>query len=61
MIILMMEAASTSETSVGFYQATLRNTQKDSHVQVQLILQNFKYRVRKIRTPEREFKADKRQ
>jgi hypothetical protein len=30
-IILMMEAASTSETSVNFYQTTRRNNPEDSH------------------------------
>jgi hypothetical protein len=30
-IDLMMEAASTSETSVNFYQTTWRNNPKDSH------------------------------
>jgi hypothetical protein len=29
---LMMEAASTSETSVNFYQTTRRNNPEDSHV-----------------------------
>jgi hypothetical protein len=28
----MMEAASTSETSVNFYQTTLRNNPDDSHL-----------------------------
>jgi hypothetical protein len=31
MIALMMEAASTSETSVNFYQTTRRNNLEDSH------------------------------
>jgi hypothetical protein len=31
-IALMMEAASTSETSVNFYQTTRRNNPKDSHL-----------------------------
>jgi hypothetical protein len=30
-IALMMEAASTSETSVNFYQTTWRNSSEDSH------------------------------
>jgi hypothetical protein len=30
--ILMMEAASTSETSVNFYQTTRRNNPEDSHL-----------------------------
>jgi hypothetical protein len=30
-IALMMEAASTSETSVNFYQTTQRNNPEDSH------------------------------
>jgi hypothetical protein len=32
MIALMMEAASTSETSVNFYQTTRRYNPKDSHL-----------------------------
>jgi hypothetical protein len=31
-IDLMTEAASTSETSVNFYQTTLRNIPEDSHL-----------------------------
>jgi hypothetical protein len=31
-ITLMMEAASTSETSVNFYQTTRRNIPEDSHL-----------------------------
>jgi hypothetical protein len=31
-IVLMMEAASTSETSVKFYQPTRRNNQEDGHL-----------------------------
>jgi hypothetical protein len=31
-IALMMEAASTSETSVRFYQTTWRNNPEDSHL-----------------------------
>jgi hypothetical protein len=31
-IFLMMEAASTSETSVNFYQTTRRNNPEDSHL-----------------------------
>jgi hypothetical protein len=34
MIALMMEATSTSETSVNFYQTTRRNNPKDSHLNV---------------------------
>jgi hypothetical protein len=33
MITLIMEAASTSETSVNFYQTTRRNNPEDSHLQ----------------------------
>jgi hypothetical protein len=33
-IALMMEAASTSETSLYFYQITWRNNPEDSHLQV---------------------------
>jgi hypothetical protein len=32
MIALMMEAASTSETSVNFYQTTRRSIPEDSHL-----------------------------
>jgi hypothetical protein len=32
-IALMMEAASTSETSVNFYQTTRRSISEDSHLQ----------------------------
>jgi hypothetical protein len=32
MMALMMEAASTSETSVNFYQATWCNNPEDSHL-----------------------------
>jgi hypothetical protein len=32
LIALMMEAASTSETSVNFYQTTQRNNPDDSHI-----------------------------
>jgi hypothetical protein len=31
-VTLMMEAASTSETLVNFYQNTLRNNSEDSHL-----------------------------
>jgi hypothetical protein len=33
MITLMMEAASTYETSINFYQTTRRNNPEDSHIQ----------------------------
>jgi hypothetical protein len=32
LIALMMEAASTSETSVNFYQTSRRNISEDSHL-----------------------------
>jgi hypothetical protein len=32
MIALMMEAASTPQTSENFYQTTLRNNPEDSHL-----------------------------
>jgi hypothetical protein len=35
LIALMMEAASTSETSVNFYKTTRRFNTKDSHFHVQ--------------------------
>jgi hypothetical protein len=31
-IRVMMETASTSETSVNFYQTTMRNNPEDSHL-----------------------------
>jgi hypothetical protein len=33
MMALMMEVASTSETSVNFYQTTCSNNPEDSHLQ----------------------------
>jgi hypothetical protein len=33
LITLMMEAASTSETSVNFYHTTQRNNPEDSHLE----------------------------
>jgi hypothetical protein len=35
-IVLMMEAASTSETSVSFHQTTHRNITQDSHLDIRL-------------------------
>jgi hypothetical protein len=40
-IALMMEAASTSETSVNLYQTTRRNNLEDSHIQCSE--ENFNY------------------
>jgi hypothetical protein len=37
-IALMMEAASTSETSVSFYQTTRRNNPEDRHPQFSTLL-----------------------
>jgi hypothetical protein len=37
-IALMMEAASTSETSVNFYQTTRRNNPEDSHLYPRLFV-----------------------
>jgi hypothetical protein len=34
LIALMMETASTSETSVNFYQTTWRNNPEDSHLHI---------------------------
>jgi hypothetical protein len=34
LITLMMEAASTSETSVNFYQTTWHNNPEDSHLHI---------------------------
>jgi hypothetical protein len=39
-IALMMEAASTSETSVNFYQTTRRNNPEDSHLHFTLLYIN---------------------
>jgi hypothetical protein len=36
-IALMMEAASTSETSVNSYQTTRRSNPEDSHFRIQLV------------------------
>jgi hypothetical protein len=36
---LVMEAASTSETLVYFYQTTLRNAPEDSHVRIFIFVQ----------------------
>jgi hypothetical protein len=36
-IALMMEAASTSETLVNFYQTTRHNKPEDSHLQLNLV------------------------
>jgi hypothetical protein len=33
-IVLVMEAANTSETSVNFYQITRRNSPEDSHLHI---------------------------
>jgi hypothetical protein len=40
-IALMMEALSTSETSVNFYEATRRNIPEDSHLQIKRSPQRF--------------------
>jgi hypothetical protein len=37
-IALMMEAASTSETSVNIYQTTRRNNPEDSHLHDRIML-----------------------
>jgi hypothetical protein len=37
-IALMMEAASTSKTSVNFYQSTWYNNPEDSHLQKKVVL-----------------------
>jgi hypothetical protein len=41
LIALIMEAASTSETPVNFYQTTRRNIPEDSHLQAHILLNNF--------------------
>jgi hypothetical protein len=38
LIALMMKAASTSETSVNFYQTTRRNIPEDSRLQFHLVV-----------------------
>jgi hypothetical protein len=40
-IALMMEAASTSETSANFYQSKRRNKPQDSHLHCVIILSDF--------------------
>jgi hypothetical protein len=35
-VLLIMESASTSETSVNLYQATVRDVQEDSHFHTRL-------------------------
>jgi hypothetical protein len=40
-VSLIMEAASTSETPVNFYQTTRRNNPEDSHIKV-IYYFNFK-------------------
>jgi hypothetical protein len=42
MTALMMEAASTSETSVNFYKTTRRNIPEDSHIHVMYQLRGEK-------------------
>jgi hypothetical protein len=42
---LMVEAASTSETSVNFYQTTRRNNPEDSRLRTRR-LENLKYNIR---------------
>jgi hypothetical protein len=37
-IMAMMEAATTSETSVVFYQTTQRNRPEDSHLQWHILI-----------------------
>jgi hypothetical protein len=39
-IAVMMEATSTSETSVNFYQSTRLNNPEDSHLQTMIIFLN---------------------
>jgi hypothetical protein len=41
MIALMMEAASTTETSVNFFQTTWCNNPEDSHLHVLLLSSTF--------------------
>jgi hypothetical protein len=37
LMVLLMEAASTSEASVNFYQTTLRNNPEDSHLRLKFV------------------------
>jgi hypothetical protein len=43
MIALMMEAASTSETSVNFFQTTRRKSPADSHIYIPFISLNTRH------------------
>jgi hypothetical protein len=45
--VMMMEAASTSETSVDFYQSTRRNNPEDSHLRT-LRRENLKSHIMKL-------------
>jgi hypothetical protein len=48
--VLMMEAASTSETSVNFYQTTWRNNPEDSHLLIPIYFDRLEpplYNIRK--------------
>jgi hypothetical protein len=42
-IAVMMETASTSETSVSFYQTTRRNNSADSHLQLVDLFSHLEY------------------
>jgi hypothetical protein len=48
MIALMMEATSTSETSVNFYQTAPRNNPEDSHLHTRRRETLKYYRVNKV-------------
>jgi hypothetical protein len=48
LVALMMEAASISETSVNFDQATCRNNIGDSHIYGQMFLKPLKLKLNKI-------------
>jgi hypothetical protein len=45
---LMMEAASTSETLVNFYQTTRRYNPEDSHLQILIFYLSLCYLKRKV-------------
>jgi hypothetical protein len=45
---LMMEAAGTSETSVNFYQTTLRSNPDDSHLHEQSLNDHFLINITEI-------------
>jgi hypothetical protein len=61
MIALMMEAVSTSETLVNFYQTTRRNNPEDSHLHTRRRenLKSYRLRVFENRVVRRTFGPEK--